>query len=461
MSRTSWSLCFSLCLAVSACGGDGSPGTGPSGALGVPDPDPGPSVDGDIDGDGVADDSDSCPSIANADQRDGVCAYPPTPPAATGDLVADGLARLNFRRAELGLPPVREDADQTRGCRLHVDYLLALAEETGRPQLSHTEDLSKPYASEEGNQAGVDSVLSLGRSDIAEAVDGWLNTLYHRLPLIHPGLATVGVHAANGVACVQYRPGTDGSAVTPHPVMWPAPDIRNVDPQFGGAESPCPTAENPLGGGGCPASGAIATLGLHGLGAISNVMGRITRLDTGDDVPLFKTYWDGGPTPHEMMGFLGGSIALIPEPESALVPAPYEVRIAATVGGEARTFRWRFLVGEGVPDDFECDFFGPQGTFDTAVTVTEASIVGAICDAPDFFFLRSTGTFRVSLSFERSRGDLELYVYDGAGTEIGSATEGATLVVDGVPGESYIEVRGRGGDMGSYQLLIEAGPSAS
>lgn len=455
--RASSPVLASLCLFLAACDG---PAAGPdggslSGELGVPDPDHAAPTDDDIDGDGVANDADNCPSLANADQRD-VCAYEIAPPEPTGDVVADGLGRLNYWRRQLGLAPVTESDTLSEGCRLHLSYLQQLSAELGSPQLSHDEDLSKPYASEQGAQAGIDSVLSLGQSDIGSAVDGWINTLYHRLPLLHPGLSSVGIaYATEGhYACVQFRSGTDGSVRAPHAIMWPPPDIQHTDRQFGGAESPCPTTDDPFGGP-CPASAAIATLGVHRWGALSDVTGSITRLDTMEEMPLIHVYYDGGPTDHEQAGYLEGTVALVPQPGTALDRAPYEVRVDAAIDGTPTTFRWRFHTQGGFNEDIPCELWN-QGTFDTAIEVTAADIDGKICAQSDFFHLRDAGYYTVSLNYDPRRGDLDLVIYGADRSMIMQATgPDAPHRIERVPGMSYIEVRGADGQMGPYTLSIE------
>jgi len=427
-------------------GGPRSTGDGP---LGRPDPMHGPPSDGDIDGDGVANDLDICPSLANADQTTR-CDYEPPPSGTT-----DGLARLNFWRAQLGLAAVVEDATLSAGCAAHLDYLQAYsAANGGRPYLSHEEDLALPYASEAGARAGANAVLSYGEPNAADAVDGWLDTLYHRLPLVHPGLQRVGVAFEAGYACMEYRTGTDGSVRAPHPIRWPVADSIYTRESFGGAESPCPTADDPLGGGDCPPSAAIASLGLHG-SRFSDVEATITRLDTMEPLPLFAVYFDGGPSPHEQMGYLEGTIALVPYPGKMLARATYEVSVDATIDGTPTNIRWRYAVG-AVQQDIACDLFGNQGSFARAVEVTNASINGRVCEMSDFYQIRGTGTHRVSLQYDRRVGVLELVVYDAAQNEIARSVEGdGTEAITDVAGGSYVEVRGRGGATGGYILVIE------
>ncbi len=418
----------------------------------MPDLEHGPSTPGDIDGDGVPNDEDNCPSVANADQRD-ACDYPSRPPD-TGEVVADGLARLSWNRALVGLGPVVEDPELSRTCRLHLDYLYMLSEELGSPVLSHTEDLSKPYASEEGNQAGIDSVLSLGQADIGAAIDGWMNTLYHRLPLIHPGLERVGIAYRDAFACVRYRPGTNGSVAAPYPILWPPPDIVGTDRTFGGNESPCPTVADPLAGGPCPGSAAIATIGLHGMGGLADVTATFVNLDTGAEVPLFATYWDQGASPHEQMGYVEGTVAVVPEPGSSLERALYEVTVNATVGGSAQTYRWRFRTARELPD-VGCDDLGEHRTLEDAYPIETGTVEGRICDYPDMYVLTGSGRRTVRLLLDHDEGDLDLVALDPAGAAIdrseGSGDEEHLTVDAGV----YIQVYGYADGMGPYVLIVE------
>ncbi len=452
--RLAVALCSLLGAALGACGGEGSPV--PAGDLGIPDAEHGPVIDGDIDGDGVPDAMDNCPSLANRDQR-ALCDYPFPPPEPTGVVSEDAVARLNFWRDLLGLAPVTEDPALSRGCQLHLDYLQMYAADHGAPyHLAHEEDASLPYASAEGAQAGIDSVLSYGQSDVGGAVDGWIDTLYHRLPLFHPGLRRVGVAFEDRYACMLYRQGTDGSVVAPHPILWPLADALYTNPQFGGAESPCPTADDPLDAADCPASAAIPSIGLHGH-RIAGVTSAFTRVDTGEAVPIFRTYFDGGPSPHEQMGYLDGHVAIVPEPMSTLAPTQYEARIDATIDGEARTFRWRFRVGGGVRQDVACDVFRRMNfDFARSIDVTAASIQARICGEPMFYRLRDDGTYRVTLEFDPRVGELELHAYDGSQVELGVPTvEAGVRRLEGVPGRGFIEVRGRDGAVGGHRLLIE------
>ena len=105
-----------------------------------------------------------------------------------------------------------------------------------------------------------------------------------------------------------------------------------------------------------------------------------------------------------------------------------------------------------------CDLFGPQGDFASAIAVTAASLNGRVCGAPDFYRIRSAGTYRATIQYDRRVGRLELVAYDAARAQIGLSVEhDGTELLRGIPTSGYLEVRGEGGTaMGGYVLVIEA-----
>ena len=423
-------------------------------APGIPDPTHGASTVEDLDGDGILNDEDNCPSVANADQREIACDYP-LPPDGSGAAVADGVAYLNWSRALVGLGPVEEDPALTSGCNLHLDYLKQLSAEMGGPVLGHDEDLSKPYASEEGRRSGIDSVISYGRGNIRDAIDGWLNTLYHRLPLLHPGLHHVGVAYTDQYACVQYRRGTDESVGAPFPIFWPPADIPRTAVQFGGNESPCPTIEDPFDSEAtCPASAAIPSVGLHGLGSLSGVTGTITNVATGESVPLFKTYFDGGATEHEQTGYLAGTIALVPVPESTLDRAIYEVDIDAAIDGNPSSYRWRFATAHGL--HIGCDDLGDISSLSTAHEVEVGTIEGRVCEDYDVYKIMGPVPRSVRVEFDPAEVNINLAAFDEEGEVLGrSEGDGAIESLADLPPGSYVQVYAATGGEGFYTISIE------
>ncbi len=110
---------------------------------------------------------------------------------------AAAVEALNVYRRKAGLSPVALDEALSKGCRLHARYLAKNIDQPAVQGLGmHDEDASLPGATKEGRKAGRASVVSR-EPDAGAAVDGWIDTLYHRVPLLNPDLKTVGY------ACVQ------------------------------------------------------------------------------------------------------------------------------------------------------------------------------------------------------------------------------------------------------------------
>jgi hypothetical protein len=98
------------------------------------------------------------------------------------------------------------------------------------------------------------------------AVDGWMDTLYHRIPFVHPNTNTWGFGIAMGdtkceVLDYVLGPFMAEGATTWDPagqlgVPWPPPGTVDVDTKWGGNESPQP----PLPDGESYPSGPVITL---------------------------------------------------------------------------------------------------------------------------------------------------------------------------------------------------------
>jgi uncharacterized protein YkwD len=122
------------------------------------------------------------------------------------DLEDKLLTRLNAVREQAGLKPVHLDASLSRGCQQHAHYLALNAKLPAAQGLAvHLEDASLAGATPEGARAARASVIAIVL-DPQTCIDGWMATLYHRVPLLTPDLERVGFgHARIGErkwACV-------------------------------------------------------------------------------------------------------------------------------------------------------------------------------------------------------------------------------------------------------------------
>lgn len=102
------------------------------------------------------------------------------------------LEQVNAVRRLADLPPVELDETLSRGCQAHADYVVRHLDHPSVQGLGiHEEDAKLPGFSKAGQRAGQNGVIAI-LSDPADAVDGWMATLYHRIPLLDPALKRVG-----------------------------------------------------------------------------------------------------------------------------------------------------------------------------------------------------------------------------------------------------------------------------
>ena len=114
------------------------------------------------------------------------------------DPEALALERINFYRKAAGLEPVANDPALGKGCALHAQYLVKNSNHPSVDGLGmHKEDPKLPLYSAEGAAAGEASVV-FPTGDPVGAVDKWIASLFHRVPLLDPQLSKVGFGFAKG-----------------------------------------------------------------------------------------------------------------------------------------------------------------------------------------------------------------------------------------------------------------------
>src|SRR5207247_685687 len=101
------------------------------------------------------------------------------------------------------------------------------------------------------------SDIGIGDYEPIDAVDGWMATLYHRVPILEPNLKTIGFGCARGqrqgwVTVLNVGSGKD-KAPRPRPVFYPMPDQAGVPVHFPiSGEEPNPIPEDKTGRAGYP-----------------------------------------------------------------------------------------------------------------------------------------------------------------------------------------------------------------
>jgi uncharacterized protein YkwD len=116
---------------------------------------------------------------------------------AQPDRFAEGLeerlmAQLNAARKAAGLNMVRLDEELSRGCQSHARYLVLNQKRAeGQGLAMHRENPDLPGATPEGARAAKESVIAVVL-DPQSCVEGWLATLYHRIPALAPNVKRIG-----------------------------------------------------------------------------------------------------------------------------------------------------------------------------------------------------------------------------------------------------------------------------
>jgi hypothetical protein len=108
------------------------------------------------------------------------------------------LERLNAHRKAAGLEAVVADPVLSRGCAAHAAYLVKNVDEPSAQGLGlHTEEAKLPGYTKEGERAGKAAVIYLGKEG-ADAVESWMGSLLHRIPLLQSRLKKIGYGVARG-----------------------------------------------------------------------------------------------------------------------------------------------------------------------------------------------------------------------------------------------------------------------
>jgi hypothetical protein len=135
-------------------------------------------------------------------------------------VVLEALARVNGLRRVAGLEPVVLDESLSRGCQQHARYLLV---NRGHPSTrglgGHEETSGLPGYTDEGRRAAAQSCIAF-RTSLLGAVDTWMATLYHRIPILRPTLKRIGMGYESGIAVMDVVSGVDGEEE--RPIAFPA-----------------------------------------------------------------------------------------------------------------------------------------------------------------------------------------------------------------------------------------------
>ena len=158
---------------------------------------------------------------------------------------------LNTIRQQVGVAMAIQVEPLNQAAQAHADYYGRYADEYKKSGLSPhqqnpdwTDGYTGTSVGDRCSHAGFDGgwlweVMAF-MSDPHGSIDGWMDTLYHRVPLIHPNTESYGYGISlQGAAC-DVIDGNYGKALLPGPARWPLPNTTNVAVKWMGWESPQP-----------------------------------------------------------------------------------------------------------------------------------------------------------------------------------------------------------------------------
>lgn len=247
------------------------------------------------------------------------------------------IGALNEFRKTAGLGPVTLDATLSKGCKAHAEYLV---KNDGHPSTegvgAHEESSKLPGFTNEGQRAGKSS--NIINVDPEQAVDYWMATPFHRIPLLDPGLRKVGFgHAKGGkdgyVSVMDVRNGGSGG-------KWPEVLLYPVDKQKGVPYNMPYETPNPVPPGKDRKVGYPVTAIFPPGTAVKGVSASLKN-DSANDLEFYLS----SPDKPADRKFQQNAIILIPV-KFLEKGKTYTVTLAATVNGRAWKKTWSFTAAE-------------------------------------------------------------------------------------------------------------------
>jgi uncharacterized protein YkwD len=261
-----------------------------------------------------------------------------------GILAQKALARINDYRQAVGLRPVALDANLSRGCRNHARYLTINANHPKiKGLLAHEEQRTLPGYTAEGERAAK-GVIADGQHDPLAALDAWMATFYHRIPLLDPRLTRIGFGCALGQrqtwVCVVDVASARDTGTFKIPIVYPAHNQINVPLCFSGNEVPDPIPDDKDGKAGYPVTITFPEQRLEKARASF-------KDESGREVPVWFSTPDKPANPRHIH-HQGSTVCLIAQ--DPLRPhMKYSVELSGEVQGRAWNYAWSFTTGtEGI-----------------------------------------------------------------------------------------------------------------
>jgi uncharacterized protein YkwD len=266
----------------------------------------------------------------------------------------EALYWVNTYRSRAGLQPVHQLGTLNRAAVAHAAYVLSNPDlyegggmsvheqKPGRP--AYTGERFWDRLSGAGYSGEAFREVIAYQASPAAAVAHWLETVYHRLPLLHPESTHVGYgdSSASGEYVNVLDLGTDPKKVAEVPtgVVWPPEGAADVQLSWDGAETPAPPAPP----AGFP-SGPVITLQFAD--RANFVVHRTTIRDVAEDIALGHVRLSAETDPN-----LGGDAAVVMYTHTPLLPGrTYKVVVEGKLDGTEFLRGWTFKTRESASCD--------------------------------------------------------------------------------------------------------------
>lgn len=160
----------------------------------------------------------------------------------------EAVNHLNGIRTKAGLSKVSLNPFLAKAAENHAKYIvvnktadtqLAAHDETeGMPDFTGNAPTDR-VKSAGGGDMRVSEVISFNKMSSREAIDSWLNTAYHRSPLISPEASEIGIAMVDGTIVAEIALGNQGDSVS----VYPYDGMEQVGIGFYGNETPNPLSQ--------------------------------------------------------------------------------------------------------------------------------------------------------------------------------------------------------------------------
>lgn len=266
----------------------------------------------------------------------------PNGASANQQLAAEGLEKL---RAALGLPAATQHPALNEAAQLHAQFYVNHGSQYTKAKLSpHAQDPSfgsdftgkdvgdRAVAAGYGS-AALGEVMAFSGSAQA-ALQGWLDTVYHRFPLLHPKTKEYGYgQAAKGSYQTEVMDVSESGSEAVPLVVYPFPGQAGVPLSWNGLEGPQPQPPP----GGYP-SGPIITARFA---QQVEVTAHSLRDSQGNELPHV---WLDAKNDNNVAMFDSKSKVLYAH--QPLTAGTYTVRLDVKIAGAAQVVQWTFSAGK-------------------------------------------------------------------------------------------------------------------